>query len=262
VTGDFNGDGITDIGFFVDGEWFLDLNDNGVWDEGDLWAELGSMDDQPITGDWDGDGKDDIGIFGPSWTGDERALDFEHGIPDSQNHKRDVKKNVPPQPHEATSGVRNLRKTSTGQVRSDLIDHVFRRGVAGDLPIAGDWNGDGISTIGLFSQGEWWLDTDGDGKLSNADRKFTYGQSGDLPVVGDFDGSGVTDIGVYRNGVWYVDSDRNGKLDPHDRAFVHGNSSDIPVVGDWDGDGRDDPGVYHYGPPSSRGHAPDVTPST
>ena len=42
VTGDFNGDGVTDIGVFVDGQWFLDLNGNGKWDEGDLWAKLGT----------------------------------------------------------------------------------------------------------------------------------------------------------------------------------------------------------------------------
>ncbi len=41
VTGDFNGDGITDVGFFYAGEWFIDLDDNGQWDQGDLWAKLG-----------------------------------------------------------------------------------------------------------------------------------------------------------------------------------------------------------------------------
>ena len=42
VTGDWNGDGTTKIGVFIDGRWFLDLNGNGVWDEGDLWAKLGT----------------------------------------------------------------------------------------------------------------------------------------------------------------------------------------------------------------------------
>ena len=42
VTGDWNGSGTTKVGVFLDGLWFLDLNGNGVWDEGDLWAKLGT----------------------------------------------------------------------------------------------------------------------------------------------------------------------------------------------------------------------------
>jgi len=32
IAGDFNGDGRTEIGVFVDGDWFIDINGNGVWD--------------------------------------------------------------------------------------------------------------------------------------------------------------------------------------------------------------------------------------
>ena len=40
ISGDFNGDGKFEVGFFKDGKWFVNLNANGVWDEGDLWARL------------------------------------------------------------------------------------------------------------------------------------------------------------------------------------------------------------------------------
>ncbi len=86
VTGDFNGDGVTDIGVFIDGQWFLDLNGNGNWDEGDLWAQLGTQEDQPVTGDWDADGKTDIGIYGPAWTRDPWAIEREPGLPDADNY--------------------------------------------------------------------------------------------------------------------------------------------------------------------------------
>ncbi|MFP6676427.1 MAG: SdrD B-like domain-containing protein, partial [Pirellulaceae bacterium] len=33
VTGDFDGNGITEIGVYIQGQWFLDLNGNGRWDE-------------------------------------------------------------------------------------------------------------------------------------------------------------------------------------------------------------------------------------
>ncbi len=66
VPGDYNGDGISEVGVYIRGEWFIDINHNGKWDSEDLWAKLGSQDDLPVVGDWDGDGKDDIGIYGPA----------------------------------------------------------------------------------------------------------------------------------------------------------------------------------------------------
>ncbi|MBX9792360.1 MAG: carboxypeptidase regulatory-like domain-containing protein [Pirellulales bacterium] len=244
VAGDFNGDGLDDVGVFIDGDWFIDLDGNGVWDDGDLWLKLGAKHDLPVVGDWDGDGKSDVGIFGPSWEGDPRAIAAEPGLPDPENTQPSAPKNVPPQPNQSTDGNRTLKRTRDGRMREDLIDHVFRFGVAGDVPLAGDWNGEGIQTIGLFSGGTWYLDTNGDGRFLDGDKTFSYGLSDDLPVVGDFDGDGQTEVGVYRRGTWYIDRDHSGKLEPHDRAFDLGGVDDQPVVGDWDGDGRDEPGLY------------------
>ena len=244
IAGDFNGDGIDDVGVFIDGDWFIDANGNGVWDNADLWLKLGAKHDLPIVGDWDGDGKSDVGIFGPSWEEDPRALAAEPGLPDPENTKRSAPKNVPPQPHQSTDGDRTLKRTRNGRMRSDLIDHVFRFGVAGDVPLAGDWNGDGIQTIGLFSGGTWYLDTNGDGSFGEGDKVVDYGLSSDIPIVGDFDGDGRTELGVYRRGTWYIDRDHSGQLEPHDRAYDLGSVDDQPVVGDWDGDGRDEPALY------------------
>ena len=36
-------------------------------------------------------------------------------------------------------------------------------GGSSDVPIAGDWNGDGIRSIGVFHNGKWHFDMDGDG---------------------------------------------------------------------------------------------------
>ena len=58
LAGDFNGDGFDELALFLDGEWFIDINANGRWDENDIWLRLGKKGDQPVVGDWDGDGKD------------------------------------------------------------------------------------------------------------------------------------------------------------------------------------------------------------
>jgi hypothetical protein len=244
VSGDWNGDGLTDAGIFYKGFWCLDLNGNGTWDDEDLWAKLGTERDKPVTGDWDGDGKTDIGIYGPAWPGDPHAVAVDPGIPDPDNAQRNVAKNLPPEEKDAARGVRTLKLTSQGKMRADLIDHVFFYGAPTDIPVVGDWNGDGIDTIAVFRGGKWYQDDDGDGRFTERDLTATFGQQGDKPVVGDFDGDGVAEVAVFRNGVWYIDTNHNRTIDGDDAVVRMGRAGDQPVVGDWDGDGRFEPGVF------------------
>jgi hypothetical protein len=247
VVGDWNGDGVTKIGVFLDGIWFLDLNGNGVWDEGDLWIKLGKAGDQPVSGDWNGDGKTDIGIFGPTWIGDSRPIVVDPGLPDSMNPPKSRPKNVPPDPADAAVGWRTLKKGNHGRMRSDVIDHVFQYGSEGDIAVTGDWNGDGIYTIGIFRKGVWFLDMVGDGRWGPGDVMVQFGQEGDIPVVGDWTGDGISKLGVYRNGKFYLDTNNNHQLDAGDKVIELGGPGDKPVAGDWTGDGVDKVGVYHAG---------------
>ena len=244
LAGDFNGDGVTDIAIYVDGYWFIDINGNGRWDEEDLWARMGSHEDQPVVGDWDGDGKDDIGVFGPQWPGDNAIVEREPGLPDAANKiNKQLPKNVPPK-EAVASRRRLLQKSSQGQVRADVVDHVFKFGRQNEIAVSGDWNGDGVANIGTYRDGTWRLDLNGDGRISDGDEVIELGGSEDLPIVGDFDGDGIDELGLYRNGIWKIDL--NGDRDFHhvDEVFQHGTPGDTPVVGDFDGDGVDDIAVY------------------
>lgn len=244
LTGDFNGDGADEIAIYRGGEWFIDLNGNGRWDQQDMWAQLGTDADRPVTGDWDGDGKDDIGIYGPIWPRDPRAIEVDPGLPDPDNVRVRDPKNVPPRIEDATNGTRALKLTADGSEREDLIDHVFAYGQPDDIPITGDWNGDGIRTIGVFRGGTWELDLDGDGRWTERDGSFAFGTAGDLPVIGDWNGDGIEEIGIYRGGTWILDIDGDRELEATDKVFELGGADDQPVVGDWNGDGIDDPGLY------------------
>jgi serine-aspartate repeat-containing protein C/D/E len=259
VTGDWDGDGVTEIGVYLDGLWFLDLNGNGVWDEGDLWIRLGTTADWPAVGDWDGDGKTDIAVFGPAWPGDGRAIAAEPGLPDIANAQTGRYKNIPPEPAEATAGWRTMKRTSQGNLRADVVDHVFEYGNQGDVPVAGDWNGDGVANIGIFRGGTWFLDADGNGRWSFGDVYVEhFGEVGDVPVVGDFNGDGIDDLGVYRGGTWYLDADGDRSLTAHDKVFRLGGPGDKPAVGDFNGDGIDEIAVCRDGvnTPDAQADAP------
>ncbi len=82
-----------------------------------------------------------------------------------------------------------------------MLPHRYsrRRKSAQDLPVVGDFNGDGIDQLGIYTAGTWRLDTNGDRKLDDADEVRHLGGVADKPVVGDFDGDGIDEIAVYRS---------------------------------------------------------------
>jgi hypothetical protein len=126
------------------------------------------------------------------------------------------------------------------------IFYIF--GTANDLPVAGDWDGDGITEIGLYrtTNGQWRLDLDNNGTMNAGDIFYTFGTVNDLPVAGDWDGDGIDEIGLFRSttGQWRLDLDNNGTMNAGDVLLTWGTSNDRPVVGDWNGDGITDLGLY------------------
>ncbi len=129
----------------------------------------------------------------------------------------------------------------------------FLYGVAGDIPVVGDWTNSGKTTVGVFrpagtkynptTQGEWLLNGANSGGPPLI--TFYYGAPGDTPVVGDWDGNGTTTIGVFRpsNQSWYL-RNSNSAGNPDVAPFAYGAPSDRPIVGDWDGNGTTTIGVF------------------
>jgi hypothetical protein len=191
--------------------WSLDLNGNGVLDGCEARAcrhTYGAPGDLPVVGDWTGEGKTKIGVFRPALG--EWHLDID-GDGDFEG------------------------------CDADACVRVF--GAPGDLPVTGDWNGDGKTKIGVFrpALGEWLLDLDGDGQdegKSCAGECIAFGAAGDLPVVGDWDGNGVDKIGVFRpsTGEWFLDLNGDGKWNGCKVDLClgpFGRPGDLPVVGKW-----------------------------
>lgn len=80
VAGDWNGDGIDQIGVFRSGQWMLDEDGDGRWTSKDRPIDFGQPGDEPVVGDFDGDGIDEIGVVrGDLWIidsdGDRKITD-------------------------------------------------------------------------------------------------------------------------------------------------------------------------------------------
>jgi len=125
-------------------------------------------------------------------------------------------------------------------------------GQPGDIPIAGDWNGDGADTPGVFrpraGTSPLWIlsnSTTGGGPLV----VFAFGNSAGIPFAGDWNGDGRDTVGYFL----YTPQGPAFRLALSNTAggwpanFVYGVSGDLPVVGDWDADGVDTVGVVRQG---------------
>lgn len=121
--------------------------------------------------------------------------------------------------------------------RGGTATRVYPFGMVGDVPLSGDWDGDGIDTPGVRRGRQFLLSNDG----TTTALTVTYGVADDTPLVGDWDGDGVDTIGVWRAGDFLLrNRNTNG---PAEITYRFGNGSDSPLVGDWDGDGVDTAGV-------------------
>lgn len=119
-------------------------------------------------------------------------------------------------------------------------DLIFDFGQPGDIPVAGDWTGNGVHTVGVVRGNTWLLRTRN--SAGPADISFTFGQPGDIPVVGDWDGDGRDGIGMVRGDRWLL---RNTPTPgPAEHDFSYGPSNGVPIAGDWDGNGADTPGRF------------------
>ena len=123
----------------------------------------------------------------------------------------------------------------------------FTYGTRPLTPIMGDWNCDGLNTVGTFERGTFRLNDQNDS--SDPEHTFVFGDPRGFAVAGDFDGNCYDDVAVYRAGLWQVHYLGPGA--PPDATFTLSAPfatgtwpNTVPVAGDWDGDGIDGIGTY------------------
>lgn len=136
--------------------------------------------------------------------------------------------------------LRNTNKTGSADIVATF------GGEPSDLPVAGDWNGDGMDTLGIYrvSEGRFYLSDSNVGPISSY-VAVLFGNPADTPFAGkwamDMTGDG---IGVYRNsnGILYQRKSLSTGVD--DYFAIFGNPGDKGFAGDWNGDAFDSVGVY------------------
>jgi hypothetical protein len=251
IVGKFNRDNLTDIGTYTPnssgGQWLIKLNlgkggyrpiAHSDFFKGDIDFELESANGikaTPLIGDFNGNGRSSIGLY----------------IPDSDTSQWLVKRN------KSTKD----RVSFENRLYFNIIDEL---GNPDAFPIAGDFNGDRRTDIGVYipsSDSARWVV-----KLKTGFGKSTYfeetayfdieeiGGTNQTPIIGDFNGDGLSDIGVYipssDSARWIVkiNSGTNGndafKNQPYFDIEDFGGEGAVPIIGDFNGDGWSDIGVY------------------
>ena len=253
ATGDFNGDGMTDV-FYYRPEIFASLlnpqgapawtrirlllsQGNGTWQAVD--APAPSWLTEPgvavMVGRFDGDARDDLAFYRPQlftepgrWTQVPVLLSNGNGT------------------------WREVRRTNL----PDWVGQPFIRAVAGDF------DGDGFTDLAFTRPDARWASVpvlfsrgDGTWRWTNLSAPSWASAFGSKPIAGDFDGDNLTDIAFHNPGsswqtVPVLFATGTGRWIPRNESatpLAHeqfkpfiGRKDAIPLTGDFDGDGSTD----------------------
>lgn len=215
IAGDWDGNGSVTVGLYLPFESSFFLKNTNSARPADLAFQFGPNADettqpmQPLIGDWNGDGTDTVGLY------------------------------------HAGTGTFYLKNTN----EAGPADLAFQYGPAnfnnsGWKQLAGDWNGDGVDTVGLYRSQISTFFLKNTNAAGEADLVFQYGPGmGWMPLAGDWNGDGIDTVGFYNQdmsaGTFYLkNSNAQG---PADLTFVYGPplhplpSEDrwMPLVGAW-----------------------------
>ncbi len=161
--GDWDCDGIDTPGLYRRSDGFVYLRNSNTQGVADIRFYFGNPGDSPLAGDFNGDGCDTVSIYRP-----EESRVYV---------------------------INNLGSNDGGLGAADFF---YSFGDGGDNAFTGDFDGDGIDTVGLHRVSTGFVYLRNTNTSGNADLQYMFGDPGDSLVAGDWEGDGVDTPGLFR----------------------------------------------------------------
>ncbi|MDP9495333.1 MAG: hypothetical protein M3P87_08840 [Actinomycetota bacterium] len=197
MSGDWNCDGIDTPGLYRQSDGFVYLRNSNSQGIANIRFFFGNPGDLPLAGDFDGDGCDTVSIYRAS---------------------------------EARIYVINELGANDGGLGA--ADFSFLFGNQGDKPFVGDFDGNGVDSVGLHRESTGFVYFRNTLNTGNASNEFFFGDPGDRFVAGDW---GVVDRvatpGLFRPGnttFYFRHTNTQGTADS---SIFFGQASWLPVSG-------------------------------
>ena len=260
ISGDFDGDGITDVGVYRPNsdrmpgaaEWIILGSRSGPRDI--LFGAGGGL-DLPAPADFDGDGVADIAVFRPvsdllpgaaewfimsSKTGTAYRVTFGAAggldLPAPADFDGDGKADIAvfrPSSDLVPGAAQWFFLPSgknDGTYSQKLGGYTVLFGAAGvDLPVQADYNGDGLADIATYrpTTSEWFIMRSGL-PAAESGLRVAFGAPGDRPAPADYTGDGIADLAVFRptTAQWTIQSSQTGS----DMLTTFGPSDSVPLL--------------------------------
>lgn len=200
IVGDWDCDGVDTPGMYRRLDGFVYLSNANRSQIADRRFFFGDPGDLPLAGDFDGDGCDSVSLYRPS----EGRVFI----------------------------INELGSEGTG-LGAASVDYYF--GNPGDKPFVGDFNGDGVETVGLHRESTGLVYFSNAHRSQVADSQFIYGDPGDRLVAGDWSGSGIDSPGIYRPDTASFYLRYANAPGVADQVFPFGEGDWLPVAGVFGG---------------------------
>jgi hypothetical protein len=196
IMGDWNCDDVDTPGLYRQFDGYVYLRNGNSQGNADIRFYFGNPGDIPLAGDFNGDGCDTVSIYRQS---------------------------------EGRVYVINDLGENDGGLGA--ADYAYYFGNPGDKPFVGDFDGDGIDTVGLHRESTGLVYFRNSNTQGNAEFEFYFGDPGDRLIAGDWNGDGKDSPGLFRPSdaqiyLRYTNTQGNA-----DEQFDYGIPRMIPVTG-------------------------------
>jgi hypothetical protein len=198
IFGDWDCDGVDTPGMYRQSDGYVYLRNSNSQGVADVRFFFGDPGDVPLAGDFDGDGCDTVSIYRPT---------------------------------EGRFYIIDRLGSNDGGLGAASVEYVF--GNPGDKPFVGDFDGDGIDTVGLHRESTGFVYFRQSHTQGVADAEFFFGDPGDRIVAADWNADGTDSPGLFRPSLTRFFLRYSNTQGNADADFTMGESTWLPIAGNF-----------------------------